>query len=84
VLKEHPKQSYDLMSGLVGFGVYALERMPHPMAAVGNRQSEGAVCLVLLIEQYQNASPLQAHYISTGGIDNGRQRTEEERRQAQN
>jgi hypothetical protein len=27
------RQDYDLISGLVGFGVYALERLPHPTAA---------------------------------------------------
>jgi len=32
-LSESPwRDDYDLISGLVGFGVYALERLPHPMA----------------------------------------------------
>jgi len=35
-------QHYDLISGLVGYGVYALERLPHPSAAA---------CLELVVER---------------------------------
>ena len=38
---------YDLISGLVGFGVYFLERLPHPLAQKG---------LALIIEQISEAA----------------------------